>query len=189
MFARIDTKKIDKAFFRTQAFKNLVRIASAVFAPRLSGGFADLIHRGQSSWPALNPQYLAWKKSHGKSPLKWVRTGKTLKALSQGRIEKEGTKKGVRFKITPGRLWAFLRVTTFKPNKGRKPKSDVQKKIFRNLNYGVDAKGKANLTDASGRRLSGRPSRSLFHWRRDEIPIVEQSAAKETQAIIKEGLG
>lgn len=180
--------KLDKGFYKSEKFANIVRIGAAAFEPRMTGGFAKRINAMQGSWPSLNDAYLAHKRKKGQDQRKWVRTGRTLAALSMGRFPKETVRKGVRYKITPGRLMAILSLRTFKPDNGKKPSTTVQKKIFKNAHYGIDT-GKGVVGGVRGKRgqnLSGFPARPLFRWWADEIPEIEQSIAAETLRILEE---
>lgn len=212
MASKVDLRKVSRAFYKSAEFKQIVRIGAAVFDPRLSGGFARVVAARQGEWPDLNAHYRAWKERKGLGNRKWVRTGKTLAALSQGPLpRKEGTRKGVHYYITPGRLWAIIRPMVFaskvpgqkrrakakkvkaapltKEERAKKAeaKNELQKKIFRNLNYGIDKHRKAKAIRSKSRRiLNGFPARSLFAWMKmDEAP-VEKAIAKEAQAIFRE---
>ncbi len=189
--ARANFRKVDRAFYKTREFANIVRVGAAAFRPKLMGGFRRMISELQGAWPDLSPGYAAQKARRGQDLRKWVRTGRTLKALSQGPIMKEGTRKGVRFKITPGRLIARLSIRTFGPARGKRPPATVQKKIFRNLNYGFGRRvaGGFEFAGKGGRkevRSRGIPRRLLFVWRRSDVSDVEKSVAEEAQLIARE---
>lgn len=206
---RIDPRPLERGFYKSARFKNLVRVASAAFTPRLTGGFDRAISALQGSWPALSEGWARDKAKQGWDARKWVRTGRTIAALAGGRPEREGTKAGIRFKLTPGRLWAVIRPTTFGPakrssrsrktkrGKSRKPANAVQKRIFNNLNYGIDAAGKAaaagkTIKSKRGRRMSGFPARSLFVWKManyDDSGMAREAAETEFWKIFREGGG
>lgn len=183
--AKFKFGKLDKAFYRSSTFAEIVRLGAAAFRPRLSGGFGRLIDKDQGRWADLHPAYLEQKKRGGLDKRKWVRTGRTLKALSQGPLKpKEGTQKGVRFKFTPGRLIATIMTVTF-GRRGKRPTRDVQKKIFKNLNYGIDSgkKSAKPIRSKSGRDLRGFPARRLFDWERGEMEELRKSLEVEIDAI------
>lgn len=187
MASKVNFTKVDRAFFKSAEFRQIVRLGAAVFDPRMQGGFARLIQSQQSAWPELSAAYAEWKAKKGLSPDRWIATGRTQRALDAGELpRKEGTRKGVRFKITPGRLHATLRVATF-GRRGRKPGSEVQKRIFKNMNYGIDGQKKAKaIRSKSGRILNGFPARPLFAWFRSDVKPIEQALDKEAQAIFRE---
>ncbi len=188
----VKTSKIDKAFYKSADFKRIVRVGAAAFEPRLTGGFERLINQQQGNWAPLNLQYQRWKERKGLDRRKWVRTGRTLAAMRSGKPEKEGTRKGVRYKVTPGRFLAIVRVSTFRSSgKGRKPGGKVQKKIFKNLNYGIDVARKAQkkgraVKSKTGRVLSGFPARPLFEWYAGETQEIRKSIEAEVREIFKE---
>lgn len=190
MHVSTDTTKIERAFFRSAEFKAMVRVGGAAFRPRMSGGFAAILDARQGYWAALNERYRTNKAAKGLDARRWVRTGRTLAALSKGPIMREGTRSGVRYKVTPGRWIAHIRVGLFGPRRGKRPGPEVQKKVFRNLNYGIDAAGKVTggLRDKRGRKLSGRHARPLFTWSATERADIEKSVAIEAQAILDEAM-
>lgn len=185
--------KVRKGFYKSAEFRQVVRIGAAAYSAGTEGGFERIITGRQGEWAELHPAYQEQKRRDGKDPRKWIRTGRTLKALSQGKLpSKEGTSKGLRYKITPGRLLAVMRPTVFKgARRGRKPAANVQKKIWKNLNYGIDGDGGARsggrlIKDKRGRVLNGRPGRYLGGW---VVPLkrdIEASIERETAEILRE---
>jgi hypothetical protein len=189
--ANVNFKKVERAFYKSAEFQEAVRAGAAAFSVGTKGGFGGLISRQQSTWADLHPAYADQKRREGKDPRKWVRTGRTLQVLSQGALpRKEGSRKGLRYKITPGRLWATLRPEVFKGGK-TKPGKDVQKKIWKNLNYGIDVAGVAEgkgktVRDKKGRRLSRRPGRNLTRWAKGLEPEIAQEILKELLLVLED---
>lgn len=190
MASKIDTTRVERAFRRVSVPKNLKRLGAAVYDHKLSGGFEQALALGQSTWKSLDPNYKQQKAKKGYDARMWVRTGRTLKALTQGPLpRREGTSKGVRYKLIPGRWRANIRVTTFKPRRGKKPDDATQKKIFRNLNKGIDSQRQSKTAIGSkGRDWRGFPARDLFTWLpSDEAPRAAAIVAEQTA--IMQGVG
>lgn len=55
-------------------------------APAMSANFRQVWSEGQSSWAPLSAHYLKWKKAHGYSSKKNVRTGLMYDAMRTGQI-------------------------------------------------------------------------------------------------------
>lgn len=200
----VKTEKVERAFYKSVDFQRIVRVGAAAFEPRLTGGFERLINQQQGAWKPNSKQYAEWKQRKGLDRRVWVRTGETLKAMNSGKPAGEGTAHGVRYKVTPGRFLAVLRVLRFGTKVegveygkkgGRKrnkmPTRGVQKKIYKNLNYGIDVARKAQkegkaVKSKSGKVLSGFPARRLFWWQSGEIQEIRESIEKEVKAIMQE---
>ena len=192
---KTDMFKVRKAFYKSAEFKNIVRIGAAVYDPGLDGEFEGMINAKQGEWAPLHPVYAKQKQQQGHDSRKWVRTGRTLKALSQGELpRREGTSKGVRFKVNrQGRkLIAMIRPAAFRGS-GKKPPAAIQKKIWKNLNWGIDVGGKAAsqgrlVKDKRGRLLNRRPGRDLMTgWAKGMESQISKSVEKETAKILSEG--
>lgn len=199
----VKTERVEKAFYKSAEFQRIVRVGAAAYKPRLTGGFERVINQQQGTWQPNSPQYARWKANLGLDRRTWVRTGRTLAAMNSGKPVAEGTKKGVRFKITPGRFLAIVRISMFGgkvPGAGYgkrggkapgKPNGKVQKKIFKNMNYGIDKEGKAAkegraVRSRTGRVLSGFPGRPLFEWQSGEMKEIRESVQEEVNAIFDE---
>jgi hypothetical protein len=192
MASTINTTKMDRAFYKSARFEAMVRIGSAAFSAGTTGGFAEVIAGEQSRWGALNPDYAERKKRQGMSAEKWIRTGRTVAALSQGELRrKEGTTKKARYKVSPGRLIATLRPVAFRGSgKGKAPGPDAQKRIWKNLNYGIRGGKRGPVRSKSGRIISGLPARSLVPWIVKLRAKIEEHVEAELQKILNdEGIG
>lgn len=187
MASKINTSRITYAFRKTDGFKTYVRIGAAAFRPRLTDGTEKIVNQAQSSWAALHPAYAAAKQRQGQDPRKWVRTGRTLRAMTNNVPTREGTRKGLRFKIQSNRR-AIIRPAVFGPLRGKRPNTEVQKKILAILTKGVRL-GKGAKASAKNKRLAGktgRPGRELLSWQKSEVPAVTTSVEKEMAAIMRE---
>ena len=202
--AKVDTSKVSKAFFRSVEWKNIVAMGQAFFQKRLTGGFRAMANKNQGKWAALSPAYLEWKKRHGLDPRKWIRTGATMAALSSGRPTGDGhgrVVKGIRFKVTRGRrIRATVRAVVFRGVKfggksakprGKRGSKDLQARIYKILNWGIDAqkrgllKGK-RIRDKNRRVMNGFPARVLYRWDRGEMGPIVQDVEREMSRILKE---
>jgi len=173
MASRVSTFKIDKAFRQTAQFEEMQRVASAAFEPRLTGGFEKIINARQSSWSPLNTTYAEWKAKNGLDSRKWIRTGRTLKAMSQGRIEKEGTKRGMRFKFQRNGK-ATLTPRTFDKKKRGKKSGRTRKSTGRNVTgTKLQERILGRMQYDDGRK------RPLFTWTEEELPDLLKAVSVE----------
>jgi hypothetical protein len=158
------TDQLERRLKRLAERREVLRIAMAAFGVRTEGGQQKIVSQKQSEWEDLHPATAKAKARRGQDPRKWVRTGRTIEALSQGRLEpKTSAQKGVRVTLSKS-LNAVLVPETFRPDKGRKPKKEDQRAIL----FMHDRR------------------RPFLKWYRDEVAAIEAKVAKEIEAIMAE---
>lgn len=162
--SRMTTEQKERQIKRLADRREMLRIAMAAFGVRTEGGQARLVENKQSEWEELHPATSRAKARRGQDPRKWIRTGRTLAALTQGRLEpKTSPQKGVRVTLSKA-MNATLVPETFRPDRGRKPKKDDQRAIF----FMHDRR------------------RPFLRWLREEVKAIEAKVAAEVQSIMAE---
>jgi len=148
-----------KAFLQTTQGKSLVTISSWAFNTPLTTGFAKAIDANQGSWQPVAQRYARAKQLHGHSNLSWVRTGKTLKALKQGKPKEKSpsTTKGVKFQLDRKSAYAYIEPKTI--GKGPRGKKDA---MYAANHY-----------------------RELFDWSKQSMAALEKDVAKGLQIALE----
>jgi hypothetical protein len=207
MASKINTGRAVRSFKKLERNPVIAELAVAVYQKPFRDGLVERLNN--ATWPPNSPEWAARKRSKKRSrKLKfssdkpWVRTGKTLKSITNNPPEKLGPKKG----ITTGVNWrnsqAFAVPRTFTDAKGKRLPADRQDKIFKTLKRG-SAMAKLNdnakkrgrtlqevLSEVFGpkRNAVAIPARPLFAWSKNWQPEMEQhidAAVKRVMA--KEG--
>lgn len=181
MASQIVTTRVRAAFKKVEKDPALAEIAVAVYQKALRDGLRKRVESGNFA-----PNSPAWKKrKKGKGP--WVRTGATLKAITNNAPTKLGTKKGVKVGVNFRSAMAFAQPRSFTDGKGKRLPVALQEKVFNALKYGsvvtkirsaFEKKGGGSLEDyvsgVTGLKKSDRervvagkgkmPGRPLFAW-------------------------
>ena len=213
MASRIDTTRVQKAFRRAAKDPALAAIAVAVYQKPLRDGLqARLLHR---SWPPNSPEWLAAKRRKGWGQQPWVRTGRTLQAITNNPPEKLGTRKGIKVGVNWRNAVAFLLPRTFTDAKGKRLPAKAQEMVFNTHRYGgavskirsgwramLGRGGRESFRDylfgtygpknrAQAAALSGHdgiPPRPLFAWAKEWSPDMTEDVEQAVQRILaKEG--
>jgi hypothetical protein len=163
----LDTVALAKRLKKLADRRELLRLAMAAFAVRTQAGGFEKVINAASGWPELSPVYAAAKAKRGQDSRRWVRTGRTLRALTQGRLQpKESNQKGARVRLSRNGI-AVLTVSTFGPQRGAKPAARVQEAIL----FGQEKR------------------RPLMQWKRGEMKAIQKMVADEIAAILRDRRG
>lgn len=209
MASKVKTGKVRKGFKKLEKDPAIAELAVAVYQKPLQSG---LRHRLEGvTWAPNSPEWLARKKGKGWGQKPWVRTGKTLKALTNNAPMKLGTKKGIKVGVDWRKSWAFAVPRTFTEGDGKtRISAKRQDQVAMTLKRGgVIAKLKAAADKRGGRLMdylelasglvatdrrvrmvergkTGIPPRPLFSWVREWYPDVERDIEKTAKRLMRE---
>lgn len=174
-----ETGKVDKAFRKTEEFKNVARVGMAAYEERMEGGFRRVVERGRADWKPLAAGTVRIKQRKAVSIKPWIWTGKTLEVLSRGAIERVGVNRGTKFTISRNGICSI------------RP-SHLARRVGQGKNNGRNSGtlwGMLNFAWGGGyekgKRGSGQVGRGLG-WKHDDIPLMEPNIARAIELVFRD---
>lgn len=188
MASTITTTRSKRAFKKLEKDPVLADLAVAGFKYPVTKGLRLELEKRQGTWAPNAPEYAERKRQQGHGAQPWVRTGRTLKAITANVFKTLGTKKGLKLGMNWRNLRAFASPRTFTDSKGAKLPPEKQSLVFNTLRKGtarfklgktairlgatVDSVIEGIIGFGGGNRTV--PGRPLFEWVVTWIPEVKR---------------
>jgi hypothetical protein len=186
-----ETGKVDKAFRKTEEFKNLKVVGASAYQERLTGGFRRVITNGRADWKPLAPGTIRIKERKATSVKPWIWTGETIRVLSDaGRVVGRGKSAGqfkpngaAGFRISNTGMCTIRPVHLSRRVGQGKSNGQNSGTLWGMLNFSRGG------SYEKGKRGSGQEGRGLG-WKHDDMPLMEPNLAKAIEIVFRDaGLG
>lgn len=197
MASKIDTSRVVRGFKRLEKDPVLAEIAVAAYQKPLRDGLVGRLNN--ANWPQNSREWAARKRKKGWGGKPWVRTGKTLRAISNNAPSKLGAKRGMKVGVNWRSARAFAVPRVFTDGRGARLPGERQELVFNTLKRGsAMAKLKKNaskrgrslkdvLSEALGPKKNAMtiPARPLFAWSRDWEPEMVRDIDEAVKRVFK----
>lgn len=199
MASTIDTTKAQRALERAAQDEATRRIGAAAFRKPFTDGLRNIVQ--SANFPPNSPRWLAKKQAKGWGNKPWLRTGKTLDAISDNPpVDRLKTQGRVRFGLNRKAAMAFAQPRAFTDGRGRRfLRADDQEKVLnvhqrgsemQRMREGAAKKGVSvaeYLEDASLGSATGKivPARPLMRWVSEWFKAIERDVEKAIATNLK----
>ena len=198
MASKLDTTKVQRAFERAAQDEAAKRIGAAALRKPFTDGLKNIVQG--ADFPPNSLRWLARKQQKGWGDKPWIRTGKTLEALSNNPpTEALKTQGGVKFGFNRRKGQAFGIPRSLTGHNDRKRlKAKRQGKVLRTLQQGSRLhrlrEGAAKAGQSIGKYVESIPGasatgmllppRPLMRWERSWMKEIE----RDVEQAIRENL-